>query len=202
MLSENEKSEIIIPTWLLFSVLGIWLIAIPLVIFVFSDKVSLIKPEVLGINQETPIVETSQKDGETIPIIMGNNESAEELVVGVPMYTVSMCHNDFCQYLSNDDFKTFLVGKNLDKEKFNIFLHSHIIPFFEKKYGQRTVVKNSKGEFSAKLEDEEIVYSNVYDKINSAFISGINNIKVDLDYKISPSTDGKYAEKYIEVDNS
>lgn len=206
MPNENEKPEIIIPSWLLFTVFGIWILAIPLVIFVFTNSKTIqSKPEVLGIEQEMVITETQYEEEKlnlTPTVVIENKEAIGELVVGIPLYTVSICHEEYCQYLDNDDFKTFSTGKSLDREKFNDFLNTHIIPFFEKKYGQKTIVKNSKGEFPAKLEDVEIVYSTIYDKINSSFISGVKNIKIDLDYKISPGTDGKYAEKYIEVDNS
>jgi lipoprotein-anchoring transpeptidase ErfK/SrfK len=206
MPNENEKPEIIIPSWLLFTVFGIWILAIPLVIFVFTNSKTIqSKPEVLGIEQEMVITETQHEEEKlnlTPTVVIENKEAIGELVVGIPLYTVSICHEEYCQYLDNDDFKTFSTGKSLDREKFNDFLNTHIIPFFEKKYGQKTIVKNSKGEFPAKLEDVEIVYSTIYDKINSSFISGVKNIKIDLDYKISPGTDGKYAEKYIEVDNS
>ena len=111
MPNENEKPEIIIPSWLLFTVFGIWILAIPLVIFVFTNSKTIqSKPEVLGIEQEMVITETQHEEEKlnlTPTVVIENKEAIGELVVGIPLYTVSICHEEYCQYLDNDDFKTF-----------------------------------------------------------------------------------------------
>lgn len=201
MPTENQKSEIVIPSWLLFSVLGIWLVAIPLLIFVSSgNRGTVEEPEVLGIETEQVVEDPKPQESAVSQTVQA--DSIGDLVIGLPLYTISICHEEYCQYIFDDDIKTFLANGGIDKDKFNSFLESVIKPFFEAKYGQKTIVKNSKGEFVAKMEDIEIVYSNIFEKINSSFISGVKNIKIDLDYSASAGTDGKYADKYIEVDNS
>lgn len=209
---ENEKPEILIPSWLLFTVVGIWILAIPVVLFtVVKSQPSLSTAETLGTKTEQNVAEEPEEkiapeEAEIItekvvtdkPEVMG----ASKLVIGSQIYMVTICKEEFCTYIYDEDFKKLLVNNSLDEKKFNLYVEEKIKPFFEGRYGKTELVKNNKGEFVAKTEDFELVYSNIFDKVNSAYVSDLNNIKVDLDYKISAGTDGKYAEKYIEVDNS
>lgn len=209
---KNEKPEIEIPSWLLFGVFGIWILAIPIVLFSFINSQSPIDlAETLGTQTEQKVAEEQtekplQQEVEIVSEkpVTDNQEvmGASKIVLGSKTYLVTICKDQFCTHIYDEDFKKLMPNNALDEKKFNLYVEEKIKPFFQDRYGKTELVKNGKGEFVAKTEDFELIYSNIFDKVNSAFVSDLSNIKVDLDYKISSGTDGKFAEKYIEIDNS
>ena len=206
MQDKNQKGDFFIPSWLLFTVVGIWVVAVPVIVLTYGKTRTPVQTsEILGVQTEE--INVDEKAEVNIEVKEKQSEEQEvkgvsKLAIGSPVYTINICKDKFCYYIYDEEVQPMVDDGALDKEKFNKYVEEKVKPFFQEKYGQTVVVKNSKGEFTAKLSDEEIVYSNIYDKVNSAFISNFNNIWVDLDYKITAGTDGKYAEKYIEIDNS
>lgn len=206
MQEQNQKNEFVIPSWLLFAVLGIWIIAIPVIVLTYGKtKAPVSTGEILGVRTEEVKVEEKTE----IDTVLEGEKSEEQevkgvskLAIGSPVYTINICKDKLCYYIYDEEVQPMIDKGALDKERFEKYLEEKIKPFFQEKYGQTVIVKSSKGEFVSKLADEEINFSNIYDKVNSSFISNFNNIWIDLDYKITAGTDGKYAQKYIEVDNS
>jgi len=197
MTAHQKESESIVSPKLLVAVLITWLVVIPIIIFVFERDLKSKEGITLGVENEQIIIDEAKED-----IVVEESNIENALPVNIPTYSISICKDEYCMTIPNEDVKSFVDGSILDREKFEEYKEKNIQPFFESKYGKKEVVKNRKGTFLAKTEDIEIVYSNVYDKVNSSFISGLTDIKIDLDSYLSPGTDGKYADKYIEVDNS
>ncbi len=113
-------------------------------------------------------------------------------------YTVSVCNVENCVYLSsNDVMKDGAVDKNLVYQA----VLENVFPYFENTYGGKGYASNSGGSFVYWKEDVRPDLTNVFDEVYRSFKSGLDtNVEVSL--KDMASTDGKYAEKYIEVDNS
>ena len=197
---ERTLGEIVIPLNHLITVVFVWLIAVPISVFFFLSQTIKNPGRVLG-TQSKEVESVFLEDKEN-PISTSDLKDVGKVVVGDKVYSLSICLKDLCRNLFNDDFRSLIIGEELDKYNFEKYIETNVRPYFESKYGQKVVVKNSKGEFLARVEDEVINYDSLFDKVNSAYLAGINNIKIDLDYKITAGTDGKYADKYIEIDNS
>ena len=151
-----------------------------------------IGPDVMGLETNLP---------ENIPV----EDKIEEVVFeedSGEQYFVRIGFNGVYRTIPHKDFLSLLRDSVLDKEKFQVYLSRRIVPYFETIFGDKETVKNSKGSFLTRKNDIVPNYSTLYDKINSSYISGITDIRVDIDGGHGPGTDGKYAEKYMEVDNS
>ncbi len=198
MTAHQKESELIVSPKLLVAVLITWLLAIPIIIFVYERDIKLEKSEiVLGTGNQQIAIHEVAKD----TVIEGLNFEQTSTTF-IPTYSISICKDEYCMAIPNEVVQSLISGSRLDRDKFDEYKEKNIVPFFESKYGKKEIVKNRKGTFLAKIEDVKIVYSNIYDKVNSSFISGLTDIRIDLDTNLSPGTDGKYADKYIEIDNS
>ena len=197
---KDSSKEVVVPLKQFVAVLFIWLLAVPFSVFFFLSQMPKKSNQVLG-TQSKEVESVFLEDKEN-PISTSDLKDVGKVVVGDKVYSLSICLKDLCRNLFNDDFRSLIIGEELDKYNFEKYIENNVQPYFESKYGQKVVVKNSKGEFLARVEDEVINYDPLFDKVNSAYLAGINNIKIELDYKITAGTDGKYADKYIEIDNS
>ena len=197
---KDSSKEVVVPLKQFVAVLFIWLLAVPFSVFFFLSQMPKKSNQVLG-TQSKEVESVFLEDKEN-PISTSDLKDVGKVVVGDKVYSLSICLKDLCRNLFNDDFRSLIIGEELDKYNFEKYIENNVQPYFESKYGQKVVVKNSKGEFLARVEDEVINYDSLFDKVNSAYLAGINNIKIELDYKITAGTDGKYADKYIEIDNS
>lgn len=197
---KDSSKEVVVPLKQFVAVLFIWLLAVPFSVFFFLSQMPKKSNQVLG-TQSKEVESVFLEDKEN-PISTSDLKDVGKVVVGDKVYSLSICLKDLCRNLFNDDFRSLIIGEELDKYNFEKYIETNVRPYFESKYGQKVVVKNSKGEFLARVEDEVINYDPLFDKVNSAYLAGINNIKIELDYKITAGTDGKYADKYIEIDNS
>lgn len=121
-----------------------------------------------------------------------------EIVEENPEYTVSVCHTGDCVYIPNTQVQKDGV---LDKGMIYQQVLENVISHFEKGYGGKSVASNKDGNFVYWKEDLIPDLSNIYDDVYSAFLSGMDT-NVEIQIKDLPSTDGRYASKYIEVDNS
>ncbi len=117
-------------------------------------------------------------------------------------YFVVLGFNDVYKTIPDEDFSSLITDSKLDKEKFNEYLERKIIPYFETLFGEKELIKNDKGEFMARKVDIVPNYSTIFNKVNEAYVNGIKDIRIDIDSNDGPGTDGKYADRYMEVDNS
>jgi len=76
-----------------------------------------------------------------------------------------------------------------------------VIPFVEKLYGGKSMQRSSKGSFIYWKEDNIPDLSNIFTDVYNAFKSG-ENTQILIYTKDLPATDGRYSNKYIEIDNS
>lgn len=113
-------------------------------------------------------------------------------------FSVSVCDSTSCVWISSDGLiKEGVVDENA---VYQIVLDT-VIPHFEKKYGGKTFTRNRSGSFIYWKEDVIPDLSNIFEDVYLAFKSRINT-SVEVLSKDLPGTDGKYAQKYIEIDNS
>ena len=197
---EDSSKEVVVPLKHFVVVLFIWLLAVPFSVVFFLSQMPKKSNQVLGTQSKEMEGEFKEKEEEVV--LSQNLIEGKEIVVGDQVYSLSICFKGLCRNMFNADFRSLIIGEELDKYNFEKYIETNVRPYFESKYGKKVVVKNSKGEFLARVEDEVINYDSLFDKVNSAYLAGINNVKIELDYKITAGTDGKYADKYIEIDNS
>lgn len=113
-------------------------------------------------------------------------------------YTVSVCNVENCVYLSSNDV---MKDGEVDRGLVYQVVLENVYPYFENTYGGKGYVSNSGGSFVYWKEDVSPDLTNIFEEVYSSFKSGLDtNVEVSL--KDMASTDGKYAEKYIEIDNS
>lgn len=133
---------------------------------------------------------------------------ASEVIEGINLlgkteeYFVRMSFEGVYKTISHEDFSTFITDTDLDREKFDDYVNEKIAPYFDTIFGEKELVKNSKGQFYTRKGDIAPDFSTLYDKVNSAYLNGEKDIRVQIDGGQMPGTDGKYAGKYMEVDNS
>lgn len=154
----------------------------------------VVSPDVKGIEIDT----TEDSASPELP------EVAEEVtfVGNTEEYFVRMNFNGIYRTISHEDFSTLITDGALDKEKFDNYLNKKIAPYFDAIFGEKVLVKNRNGQFYTRKGDVAPDFSTLYEKINNGYINGIKDIRIDIDGGDMPGTDGKYAEKYMEVDNS
>ena len=113
-------------------------------------------------------------------------------------FSVSVCDFSSCVWISSKGLvNNGVVDQNAVYQK----VLDSVIPYFENKHGGKTFVKNRGGEFIYWKNDNIPDLSNIYDRVYEAFKSGVNS-RVEIEIKDLPATDGRYADKYIEVDDS
>lgn len=189
-MEEKKKSDdrISIP---IFAIIGVVasILLIPFSLYIFNkdenDYLKQLKEaEVKGIQSEA----SSQVQG------------AED--ISEVKYFVSVEFNGVYRTISNTDFASLLTDSKLNKAKFDEYIDTKVISYFDGIYAGTTQVSNSNGEFETKVSDIIPDYSTLYEKVNELYSSGTTDIRVEVEGKDSPGTDGKYAEKYMEADNS
>lgn len=113
-------------------------------------------------------------------------------------YTVSVCHIEDCVYLpSTSVIKDGKVDEGLVYQE----VLDKVISHFEQGYGGKGLALNDKGSFTYWKQDVRPDLSSVYKEVYASFKSGLDT-NVEIELKDLPSTDGRYADKYIEIDNS
>ena len=137
--------------------------------------------------------------------ISNNRGSSKDEVLGVQddmgvatEYTVSVCHVEDCVYIpSTSVTKDGEINEGLVYQE----VLDKVISHFEEMYGGKGLASSSNGSFTYWKQDVRPDLSSVYKEVYSSFKSGVDT-NVEIELKDLPSTDGKYAEKYIEIDNS
>lgn len=113
-------------------------------------------------------------------------------------FSISVCDDTSCVWLSSDGLvKEGTVNENAIYQR----VLDIVIPHFEKRFGGKTFARNRAGSFIYWKEDIIPDFTNIFEDVLKAFKSGINT-SVYIEGKDLPGTDGKYAGRYIEIDNS
>lgn len=145
----------------------------------------------------------SQKN--TVPL-----ENSDKEVLGVEdqnqFPTFKVCSKDLCQIISSEEISQFYVDGELVKEKVATYLSNNLIPYFSQYYGGKTTISNANGSFVTWVKDIRPDFTTTVDDIYNALLKRENGITIPVSYDIPvsdlPGTDGTYASKYMEVDNS
>ena len=136
--------------------------------------------------------------GESVP-------SPTQLLKRESFPSLNICYEKDCYYLHPEVVESFFNNSDLNKEKISDYLNEYIIPFFEKLSGGKIVFENKNGNFYAWKEDEVIDTRQLYDDVIELLdFVGRNDTEITFELNKSevPGTDGKYTDKYIEIDNS
>ncbi len=113
-------------------------------------------------------------------------------------FSVSVCNMGDCVYIQSPSvMKDGVLDKGLVYQE----VLDRVLPFFEKNYGGKALSSNNNGSFLYWKSDVRPDLSNVFDEVYRSFESG-QDTNYEIPVKDLPSTDGKYAEKYIEIDNT
>lgn len=136
--------------------------------------------------------ETSEVISAQAPLLEEDIPKQEE------SYSVSVCDTTSCIWISSEGLEKEGV---LDENAIYQRVLDSVLPYFEQKYGGKTVAKNRAGSFIYWKEDLIPDFENIFVDIYKAFKLGINN-SVNIEINDLPGTDGKYSQRYIEVDDS
>ena len=113
-------------------------------------------------------------------------------------FNVSVCHVEDCVYISSESVKK---DGAIDEGMVYQEVLDKVLGHFEQGYGGKSLASNDKGSFAYWVEDIRPDLSNIYQDVYRSFKSGMDT-NVEVEVKEMPGTDGKYATKYIEIDNS
>jgi lipoprotein-anchoring transpeptidase ErfK/SrfK len=87
-----------------------------------------------------------------------------------------------------------------DVSKLNMYVTENVVPFLEDLAGGKTYTINRNGKFEHWKNDSVPDTRGLTEKIDVAFRNGLEIVSVEL--LNSPSTNGQYSARYIEIDNS
>ena len=146
----------------------------------------------LGLVLYNGITKTRQPDIETQDVL------GAEIVDEAKEYIVSVCHIENCVYLSSEDVKKDGV---LDEGMVYQEVLDKVLPYFETTYGGMATASNEKGSFIYWKSDNIPDLTDIYSEVYRSFKSGLDT-NVEIELRDMASTNGKYAQKYIEIDNS
>lgn len=144
------------------------------------------------------------------PIILSENTNAEapeasNEVLGVaeeaPLtQDLEICCEVNCLTMTSEISKSFFREDKIDSVLLDKYVKENVEPFFEDTSGGRSLVSNKNGEFKSWRNDNRVDLTGLTEKIHAALVNSQSSLI--LEKKNLPGTDGTYAEKYIEVDNS
>lgn len=120
-------------------------------------------------------------------------------VAEAPKY-LEICCEGSCITIPSETYESFLKDGLLDDTLLKKYVDEKIVPFFENSSGGKTIVSNKGGKFISWNRDIRPNTSKLFEKIKKSFLDGRTGLKIakeDL-----PGTDGTFASKYIEIDNS
>ena len=145
--------------------------------------------------------EQDKPSQDTEDVLMATSEQNYEQLLQEPQekeFSVSVCHKADCVLLLSDNqIKDGIVDKDILYKQVSDF----VIPYFETRYGGKTIASNQRGNFIYWREDNIPDLTNIYEDVYEAFESQTNTV-IEIEIKDLPGTSGTYAKKYIEVDNS
>lgn len=118
---------------------------------------------------------------------------------------LKVCTTDICQIIPAQDIASLYTSGKVDKNKVYKYCITNIFPALQDYYMTQVIVNNNNGNFYAQTKDNRPQLSMVPDGIVSVLGQrdtgksiGVYNIPLSL----LPGTNGQYAAKYIELDNS
>jgi len=113
---------------------------------------------------------------------------------------LEICCTVNCLTITSETSEAFFKGEEIDRVVLGKYVQENIYPFFENTSGGKVFVNNKNGEFQSWRSDNRVDLTGLTDKIHDALIN--SQPSLILEKKNLPGTDGTYATKYIEVDNS
>ncbi len=178
---------------LLCFVMSIWCIALLLTGLLMisknrEEREVVQKPNVVAL--EKPIVSTIEHSQE----VKGVEVDSE--------YSIQFCYMDFCKQLESKRFLEMVENGKISSNLLNIWIHTDLEKYFLPLYSKQELVKNSKGEYLSRVSEYIPNYSAIYEMLNDRYVAGEYDIKINIPSIMTASTDGKFAYKYIEVDNT
>jgi len=179
---------------LLFCVIGIWTVALFACSYVLFSKGYKVKEDSGDGIKADSVVQASQDevDQEVLSVIA---EEKKE-------YNIEVCYMGFCKKLENDVFLGMIEEGVLSEYYVDMWIDTDLKTYFFPLYKEKELVRNSQGEYLSRISEYVPNYSVIYTRLNNAYKDGKYNVHIDLPEIMSASTDGKFASKYIEVDNT
>jgi lipoprotein-anchoring transpeptidase ErfK/SrfK len=181
------------------------IIAIQVVLIIFVSSILFYVVDnkgVLGLQR----IQGGQENNQLyIPIYEEEVLAVEQIREEKYYATLDICHTDSCYTITPEEVETFYINNELKQSKVYMYILEYVIPYFEKLSGGKILVENSKGAFNTWKEDGIIDTRNIYeDVVDKLEVQGDLDAKIRLELELRdlPGTDGKYADKYIEIDNS
>lgn len=142
-----------------------------------------------------------QKNSKTKDTVSAqSNEVLGEEIKEEENTSISICDIDIrnCIWLTDEGLvKDGIVDENA---VYKLVLET-VFPYIEKSYGGKTFAQNRNGSFIYWKEDVIPDLSNIFTDVYNAFKSG-KDTQILIHTKDLPGTDGRYSNKYIEIDNS
>jgi hypothetical protein len=162
----------------------------------------------LFLSRGKPFVKASTELNQYENVSSQNPETvleASTIEESVEYSSLNICYEENCETLNSDIVESFYIEEKLDTQSVYTFLLENVVGYFEELSGGKVLVKNSKGSFYTWKEDFIIdtsdMFVDVVELLKEFGKKGIA-LKYDLYKKEAPGTDGSYASKYIEIDNS
>lgn len=129
----------------------------------------------------------------------------ENVVSSVQYPSLSVCFQNKCTKVSSETVRWFLESEDSMQTRVSGYTNSTLIPYFQKHFYNTATAKNTKGSFTYFVSDqrpnlksiETFILNNLSNELN-----GEDTLTIKLATIDGPSTDGTYAKKYIEIDNS
>ena len=113
-------------------------------------------------------------------------------------FTVSVCVQNNCVWIPSTGLVT---DGYIDENEIYQKVLDVVIPYFEEKYGGKDFVSNRAGGFVYWNEDLRPDMTDICIRVYEAF-KNRKDTRVEVLVMDLPSTDGKYARRYIEIDDS
>jgi hypothetical protein len=155
-------------------------------------------------NRQVLGIDTIPENGQNIDITK-EVDTVEIASPEIVFPSINICYEQNCYYILPEVIEIFYEENEINKSQLYIYLLENVVPFFEDLSGGKEFVQNSKGEFYTWKEDLIVDTSAIYKGIEK-LLTNRGEYELDLTYELYkkdlPGTDGKYAERYIEVDNS
>lgn len=175
---------------------------------VISDSINTTStsPRKSESRSESTLNNTSVSKNEVYkPEVKGETTKIETSEVFPEYPEVKVCYKKDCKRISKSTVEWMFENDEKKNLRINKYFDSHIVPYFNDKYFKKTITQNSKGVFTHYVNN---TIPNL-EQGKKNYLKIVKNIKVGSSpsavelYEIdSPGTDGKFAGKYIEVDNS
>ena len=159
---------------------------------VFDNKEIFIKSSLNPVDESTVLSDT----------VYTSPEVVEE---SIKYPSVNVCYKDNCYYILPEIVESFYIDDQLNTNSLYMYLLENVVGYFEKLSGGKTLVKNNKGSFYVWEEDSLIDTRNIYQGVERLLIdrdADVYELRYELYKKDLPGTDGRYSNRYIEVDNS